>query len=446
MERSKSEVIQLPHRGPRMRPIWATTSLLLTLAMISVAWLNRARVVKAVSDLDRSQGEVLLAAVRETLRTLPAPPDGSGFDSLLARHANDGLTSVTFLASDDRLLASAGTPRYASLTGLRPASEDPPPVSLAGGRVRMFGFYRPTTATSGGLLQWGERGGRQAALPTPSLIVIEFDPILARDLLSDADRTFGLAALTGAVLVAVTLLFWRLSVLYDEAEQRNERARRLAMLGEMSAVLAHEIRNPLASLKGNAQLLARRLTAESVESRKAGLVVAEAERLEALTSDLLDFVRSGPIDIRLTDPVDLVASCIEGVAPDGILLRSDGAPRSWPLDARRIRQAIVNLLGNAVEASPPGVKPSVTVGQEGGRLVVAVQDAGEGIQPGDEERVFAPFFTTKLNGTGLGLAIARRVAEAHGGTLVASNSGGALFRILLPAQPVPNGARHRSRQ
>jgi two-component system sensor histidine kinase HydH len=205
----------------------------------------------------------------------------------------------------------------------------------------------------------------------------------------------------------------------------------------MSAVLAHEIRNPLASLKGNAQLLSRRLGQGSPESRKAELVVTEAERLEILTTDLLDFVRSGTMNIQFTDPVELVARCVRDVAPDGVVLHTERAPRRWPLDAPRIRQALENLLRNAIQASPAGASPIVSVGREGRNLVLAVQDAGGGIRPGDEERVFAPFFTTKLSGTGLGLAIARRIAEAHAGTIVATNrEGGALFRLILPALPI----------
>jgi two-component system sensor histidine kinase HydH len=424
-----------------MRLIWAVTSLILTLAMIGVAWVTRARVMQSVRDLDQSQGEVLLTSIRESLRSLPAPPPVSLLDSLLDRHAAGGLTSIAFFGSDNRLIASAGTQSSGPAVNLHRPDTASLPVATAGGRLRTLGFFRPTR-DSAGVPVWAPRARGPAASEARSVLMIEFDPILARGLLADADRTFALAALTGTALVAVTLLFWRLAGLYEATQRRNEREQRLAALGEMSAVLAHEIRNPLASLKGNAQLLARRLTSGSAEARKADLVVAEAERLEALTSDLLDFARTGPMDIRPANPAGLLAACIEEVAPDRFEVRSDEPPRSWPLDARRTRLALVNILRNAVQASPPGMKAEVTLSQEGEYLVFAVQDHGEGIRQGDEERLFTPFFTTRTTGTGLGLAVARRIAELHGGTIVASNhGGGALFRMALAAQPLTDGDR-----
>jgi two-component system sensor histidine kinase HydH len=274
-----------------------------------------------------------------------------------------------------------------------------------------------------------ERGRRQP----PPLLVIEFEPVVAQRLAAEATRTFALSAVVAAALLAAAFVFWRLTIRQEEAERRLEQQRRLGVLGEMSAVLAHEIRNPLASLKGHAQLLAERLAAEP-DRRKATRVVQEAERLEALTSDLLDFARSGPIAVEPTDPAALLKACADEVDPGGFAISTTGAPASWRLDGSRMRQAMTNVLRNARQASPAGTSPEASVARAGGALVFTVRDFGGGIPAGDERRIFSPFYTTRTSGTGLGLAVALRVVELHGGTIVAANhpDGGALFRITLP--------------
>ena len=209
---------------------------------------------------------------------------------------------------------------------------------------------------------------------------------------------------------------------------------RLSVIGEMSAVLAHEIRNPLTSLKGHAQLLVEQLPDESPERRKAERVIMEVARLEALTADLLDFVRSGPLELTQVDPAELLRASAQEVDQQEFELELEASPGSWPLDARRLRQALTNLLRNARQASPQGVRPVARVCTESGCLVFTVRDFGEGLPKGQEDRVFDPFFTTKMSGTGLGLSVARRIAELHGGSLTAENhpEGGAVFRVELP--------------
>jgi two-component system sensor histidine kinase HydH len=419
-------------RGPLTRRTWAVLSVLLTVAMIGMAGVTRTRVVQSVGELRQSQGEFLLSAARESFRNLSAPPADTDLAFFVTRHARGGLSAIAFFGSDSAVIASAGEGLEQDSVHLPSTDSEPPPEEISGGRIRMLSFFRPTTKVPGAGLQWGLRSSFPAGSEAPSVIVIEFKPTLARDLVADADRTFAVAALTGAGLIALTMLYWRRSRQYEQARRRREHESRLALLGEMSAVLAHEIRNPLASLKGNAQLLARRLVNASAEAHKAQVVVAEAERLEALTVDLLSFARSGPMDVRPTDPVELLAACVQEVGREAFRVSSEGAPRSWPMDASRVRQAVVNVLRNAVQASPPGVPAEVRLTREGDNLVFAVQDHGEGIPSGDPERLFTPFHTSRITGTGLGLAVARRIAELHGGTIEASNrDGGALFRIVL---------------
>jgi two-component system sensor histidine kinase HydH len=202
----------------------------------------------------------------------------------------------------------------------------------------------------------------------------------------------------------------------------------------MSAVLAHEIRNPLASLKGHAQLLAGRLAPESAERRKADRVVGEAKRLENLVTDLLAFTRSAPISRRPADPARLLRSAVHEVGGDTFAIEDAGAPAEWSLDPDRIRQALTNLLRNAAQASPEGTTIETSVAAANGKLVFTVRDHGDGLRSGDEVRVFEPFYTTRTQGTGLGLAVASRIADMHDGSITASNhpGGGAIFRIEIP--------------
>lgn len=279
-------------------------------------------------------------------------------------------------------------------------------------------------------------GGRGAGMAFASPFghtLIEFEPVVAMQLLSQARRSLALGSVMAAVLTLAAVVLWRQHARYEAARATFEQQRRLSQLGEMSAVLAHEIRNPLASLKGNAQLLAERLPADSRDRAKAERVVTEATRLETLTGDLLEFARSGPIDRKATSPFDLAVDAVNEVAPDGIIVDAVGAPTRWSLDATRLRHALVNILQNAVQASPDR-PPRLSVRRSGSSLVFEVRDFGPGIPAGAESQLFEPFFTTKTNGTGLGLAVARRAAEGHGGTIEAHNhpDGGAVFEIRIP--------------
>jgi len=218
-------------------------------------------------------------------------------------------------------------------------------------------------------------------------------------------------------------------------ERESARARHLAALGEMSAVLAHEIRNPLTSLKGHSQLLMESLTSLGLEKprSKAERVVNEAVRLEHITNDLLDFVKQGELDRAPTDLSQLVRDSAAAAVPaDRLKLELPEEIPVLSVDGPKLGQLIDNLLQNAVQAGSGPVEVSLVV--SAGEVALSVRDHGPGLPAGQEDRIFEPFVTTRVRGTGLGLAIARRIADRHGGTLAASNhpEGGALFRLTLP--------------
>ena len=416
-----------PALGRWVRWGWLITTVAMGAALLVTAWLGRERAEAAASTLNRGQSMVLFESVRQQSRVETAPPTGAQLDTLVRQHQASGLRYVAFFDSSGALLAQggvAGSPVHGPIR--RPPG--PPVLEQVGSRIRLWGFAALAPPP-------GPPEGRRPRIRPRLSFLMEFEPLVAQRLAAEATQTFALSALVAATLLAAAVIFWRLSIVQEATDRRLEQQRRLSALGEMSAVLAHEIRNPLASLKGHAQLLAERLAEGSPDRRKAALVVTEAERLEALTGDLLDFARSTPVDLKPADPAALILACAEEVARGGFVIRADGAPRVWRLDANLMRQALTNVLRNARQSSPEGTRPEATVERSDGALAFTVRDFGAGIAPGDEKRIFSPFFTRRTTGTGLGLAVALRVVELHGGTITAGNhpDGGAVFRIALPA-------------
>jgi two-component system sensor histidine kinase HydH len=253
-------------------------------------------------------------------------------------------------------------------------------------------------------------------------------------IMSRALITLAIAIGAAMILVIAAAVFWRLSRRADAIEGQLVRDQRLKALGQMSAVLGHELRNPLASLKGHAQLLLEKLADDHPGRRGAETVVEEARRLERLSGQVLDFARTGEVRVEPTDPVALVRGAVERASAEPVEVDAGGAPASWLLDPAKMEQVLVNLLDNARQESPEGAAVEVSLRVEGQRLAVEVRDRGAGIEPDDLERIFEPFVTTRVHGTGLGLALARRIVEEHGGRIGAANhrDGGAVIRIELP--------------
>jgi two-component system, NtrC family, sensor histidine kinase HydH len=266
-------------------------------------------------------------------------------------------------------------------------------------------------------------------------VMVEFEPLMRRELEHGALRSLGIGGIASLALVAVAVGLWRFSLREERLKAAMERDRRLASLGEMAAVLAHEIRNPLTSMKGHAQLLAERLDAGSPERGKADRVVGEAVRLEQLTADLLSFIRSENIERRSADPRAVAEAAADDVGRERVEIDASGAPAEWSLDPRLMQQALANLLRNALQATPNGEPATVAVSREEGRLVFAVRDRGEGLDEADREKIFEPFYTTRVRGTGLGLPVARRIVILHRGAIEAIThpEGGAVFRVTIPS-------------
>ena len=223
-------------------------------------------------------------------------------------------------------------------------------------------------------------------------------------------------------------------------ESRMRQADRLATVGRMAANIAHEIRNPLASLTGAIEVLTSPHTAEDSRERLSQIVARESERLNHIIKNFLEYARPAPLSITTFDvaaAAEEVLLLLEHRASPGSLKVIREFPPSllWPVDGQQFRQILWNLCLNAVEAMPEGGELRVAAAVRGGTLEITVTDTGEGIAAGDVSHVFEPFFSTKSEGTGLGLALVHRVVQEHGGEIdVRSSPGlGTTFTLTLPS-------------
>jgi signal transduction histidine kinase len=233
--------------------------------------------------------------------------------------------------------------------------------------------------------------------------------------------------------------------LSDELEAKNRelaRRNRLADLGQMASHVAHEVRNGLVPLKLYLSLLKRRVREEATSSEIVGNLESGFTALEVIVSDLLHFSAHRDPKLQVISPGALVHDLCQSLQPQfaaqGITVNCD-APLEIRAhaDADMLRRALLNLILNAVDVMPHGGQLEVTTCSTPLGIEIEVADSGPGLPDDAMARLFEPFFTTKSNGTGLGLAIVERIAEAHGGQVIAMNCplGGAAFTLCLPHQP-----------
>jgi signal transduction histidine kinase len=232
---------------------------------------------------------------------------------------------------------------------------------------------------------------------------------------------------------------------YMELRQNLEQLKkteRLTAAGQLSASLAHEIRNPLASISGAAGILVRGQASAEARAECLEILTKESQRLNKLLTNFLDFARPRLPRIQKTDPGEMIHSVTSlvqhtarrvGVTLDIV---SQGEMREVECDQEQIKQLLLNLILNAIQATEGEGKVRVLSFFSSESICIEVCDHGCGITAEERERIFEPFFTTKENGTGLGLAIASNIALQHGGALTCRpNTGnGTIFRVELPAR------------
>jgi len=225
-----------------------------------------------------------------------------------------------------------------------------------------------------------------------------------------------------------------------QTEEQLRRADLFSALGVISAGMAHEIRNPLGSIKGAVEILKDDYRPDEANYEFINILLKETDRLNRIVQEFLDFARPTEPAFQSTDINEAIESVLLLIAQEankrGVKMHKelDNALGTYSLDAGMIKQAFLNLTLNALQAMPQGGILTVRSGRQGDILEVKISDTGVGITEESRRRLFTPFFTTKKNGTGLGLVITYRIIENHRGSIeVVSEPGkGSTFTVRIP--------------
>ncbi|MGZ0723284.1 two-component system sensor histidine kinase ZraS [Kluyvera cryocrescens] len=326
-------------------------------------------------------------------------------------------------------LAPGDTERWRRLTSPEPALE-------------IYRQFRPLNAAGSHHMRMMMR---RNVVETAQVIFIAFD---AREL--EAEQARGLRNMivmlcAAAVVMVATVLaqFWfsryqRSRKLLQEATHRKEK---LVALGHLAAGVAHEIRNPLSSIKGLAKYFAERTPPGGEAYELAQVMAKEADRLNRVVSELLELVRPTHLKWQPVDLNEVISHSLQLVSQDAlsrhITLQFSAHPVGCHIqaDPDRLNQVLLNLYLNAIQAMDHEGAITVSVAEYGdGRVKLSVADSGKGMTAEQRQAIFTPYFTTKAEGTGLGLAVVQNIVEQHGGTIhVESTLGkGSVFTLYLP--------------
>jgi signal transduction histidine kinase len=259
---------------------------------------------------------------------------------------------------------------------------------------------------------------------------------------------FAWGFLAGSVVFAVSGVFvaWLSYRRLVTAERRAREAERLAELGTLTSGLTHELKNPLSTIQLNLQLLSEDLDPRDVQQsrmiHRMEIVQRETARLREILEDFLRFAGKMELDRKPTDLNDLLEELVDFFLPQAQLqkvqlrLKHEPGPLVVDVDSKFIKQAVLNLMINAVQAMPAGGELMLSTKIQDGFARIDIIDTGAGIPPETLKNIFMAYYSTKRSGTGLGLAITQRIAREHGGSLnVDSAIGkGSDFYLLLPLE------------
>lgn len=224
-----------------------------------------------------------------------------------------------------------------------------------------------------------------------------------------------------------------------QLETEIQRKEQLAAIGELSSSIAHEIRNPLASLKGSIQMLKEGTFPESHKEKLMEIALREMDRLNRIVTDFLTYSRPAPLVLDIVNICSLIDTTVEilknSASKNNVIIKKQYSENSQIIaDAGKLQQVFLNLGINAIEAMPDGGELAIAVFDKNDTIEIDFKDTGTGIEEKNLKKIFYPFFTTKEQGTGLGLAISYRIIEEHRGTidLKTTPGSGSIFKITLP--------------
>jgi len=242
-----------------------------------------------------------------------------------------------------------------------------------------------------------------------------------------------------------------------EAEEQLSAAQKLSALGQLSASLAHEIKNPLSSIKGTAEILLDEFPPAHPKREFVEILLKETTRLNNTVEDVLQFSRRGAPgrekDDAESEPlsrvIDRVANLLASqLRAKSISLSVTGreAGKTFLVAGEKLSQVFLNIILNAIDAVPPKGAITIDTRKQAAGYTVSVQDNGSGIPEPLQDKIFDPFYSTKEGGTGLGLSISRKIVESYGGTLTLSGAetGGACFTVFLPERNLGSAIKQQT--
>jgi len=274
-----------------------------------------------------------------------------------------------------------------------------------------------------------------------SYLVLVMNTAETENIISNAGRIWWTAGVVILLLWISGILFERMASRYIRLESEMQRQRELGMIGQMSSVLAHEIRNALGGLKGYAQWIDEK-TSDSDERKQAlGFIIEGSDRIGALVNEMLLFSRDETYRLEkinlyelATDSVNEVLSSFAGIK--NVIIDNDIYVTA---DGEKLRRVLLNGLINAMESIPDKGEISVSASLKRETVEIRIEDNGKGLGEEGLAKVFTPFFTTKTNGTGLGLAYAQKVISGMGGKISLKNRSGAKGAVLAMEMPGGKG-------
>ena len=308
--------------------------------------------------------------------------------------------------------------------------------------LEIYRHFRPLNPARGHHMGMMNRGNSALAQATVPQVSRELDAAQAR-----GQRNMMIMLGAAALVIAATILaqFWfrRYRRSRQQLLEAMARKEKLVALGHLAAGVAHEIRNPLSSIKGLAKYFAERTPPGGEAQQLAQVMAKEADRLNRVVSELLELVRPAHLNYQPVDINALIRHSLQLVSQDaqsrGIALQFTPRPELTTInaDADRLNQVLLNLYLNAMQAiGRDGVIHVSASEADRQRVKIVVTDSGKGMSDEELQAIFTPYFTTKADGTGLGLAVVQNIIEQHGGTIRAESQpgAGAIFTLWLPVE------------